>query len=173
MEIDGKMFNVTKTVRHPTADLALFRVDKPLPYVAPIYYAQPEQLVGKGMKLVACGVGGQPMAHGHVISAGSEGQRRSGNNTIAGFGERSLNRNGSILTSKVLLYDLGKGEAGMAPRDSGGGWFTVNGGGYKLIALCAYIQRAPNGSQFDFGATGAGIHLAAYRDWIEQTLKNG
>lgn len=171
LQLDGKFYNVVKQLRHPTADLSLFKLDQPVKYAAPIYYAPAEQLVGKGIKLVSCGVGGIEMkGQGHVITAGSEGTRRSGFNTVSGFGERSLNRGSQVLTSKVLLYDLGKGEAGMAPRDSGGGWFMVAGGNYRLIALCAYISRAPNGSQFDYGAGGAGIHLGAYKDWIESTV---
>jgi hypothetical protein len=171
--LNGQTYSVTTTIKHPSADLALMKVDTALPSWAEMDFSAGPSLFGKAVKIVACGVDGRHNGRGGVdIVPNSEGVRRSGMNRILGQTERPLTLDGGRqLLTRVLTYDLQEGEGGQAARDSGGGWFVQSGGAWKLVAVCAYVASNASGQRYGIGSLGMGTHLGTYREWIEKTMR--
>lgn len=198
---DGKQYPIVQKIIHKAspgepADLAMYRLGKPVPDYAQILLAPFEgalpatSLKGRTVYIVGYGRTAKPRADGKGWEPiqGSEGTRRVATNTID-YTEVDRYNIGSAdqpkwKSSASLVYDLDKpgdpsfstlgtattpDEGGVGAKDSGGGWFVkVNGKNY-LVAISASVGRLAGSkptSDYGYGALGFGVHLTPYRNWI-------
>ena len=203
---DNKPYPIVQKIIHKAAggepaDLALYRLGKPVPVYAPILLAPFEgqssatSLKGHTVYIVGYGRTAKPKANGTGWEPvqNSEGIRRMATNTID-YTEIDRYNIGSAdqpkwKSSACLVYDLDKpgdpsfsslgtaitpDEGGVGAKDSGGGWFVkVNGKSY-LVAISASVGRLAGSkatSDYGYGALGFGVHLTPYRNWIHQVTQ--
>lgn len=193
-EQDGIKYQVLQKINDGNVDLAVYRVQGPLKYAMPIAFrpfSGGNGLSGLVTKLVGWGRTGVRNGNtGWTIQGGTENVKRSGPNVIdAFFPDVQVQVGQNIKTSDCLAYDLDDpqgqnpinvlggasvaGEGGVANFDSGGGWFVMDGGLWRLVANSAYVGTLEGSGvqgNFDFGAVGLGIYLNSYRAWIEATV---
>ncbi len=203
---DGKQYPIVQKIIHKAftgepADLAMYRLGKPVPVYAQILLAPFEcpspagSLKGHTVYIVGYGRTARPRSDGNgwEPEQGSEGVRRMATNTID-YTEVDRYNIGSAdqpkwKSSACLVYDLDKpgdpsfstlgsaitpDEGGVGAKDSGGGWFVkVNGKSY-LVAISASVGRLQGSkatSDYGYGALGFGVHLTPYRGWIYGVTK--
>lgn len=197
----GQQYPIEKKTIHrldsgEPADIALYKLSKPVSTYAPILFAPYNSstggtdlkgrtafLVGFGRtaRLRADGIGWEP-------AAGTEGIKRVATNRIDRVSTERYNigtdTDPKFKSTVCLGYDLDKPgdpsfstlgslfsdrEGGVAAKDSGGGWFVNVGGKDYLVAVSATVGRpkdSPLPTDYSYGAMGFGVHLYNYRGWI-------
>lgn len=199
-EQDGQQFNIVQTVNHPSADLRLYRVDRPVNTMTPLKLDLLPSIPTAAaflspitVTLAGYGQSGTRIATGWGITSGSEGVRRTARNVVDYFSPNiqvQINPN-LLVTSDYLFYDLddpqgvspvnilggpavGTDEGGIWTWDSGGGWFVQDGGRFKQVATSS-IVGAFGGTGVaraqDWGGVGGGVLLQSYATWINGNVQ--
>ena len=197
----GRHYPIEKKTIHKVttgepADLALYKLSKPVTAYMPILFAPYDSATGgielKGRTAFLVGFGRTAKLRGDGIGwdpvTGSEGVKRVATNRLDRVSTERYNI-GTDLDPKYkstvcLGYDIDKpgdpsfstlgslfsdSEGGAAARDSGGGWFVNVGGANYLVAVSATVGRPENSllpTDYSYGAMGFGVHLYNYRGWI-------
>jgi hypothetical protein len=198
VEQNGERYNVVQSVPHPSADLKLYRVDRPLQLAAPIKLdllpsvpTSQQALPGFIATILGYGVSGTATATGYTTNLPSGIRREARNaidyflpNTPVDFG------GGNIKSSDYLVYDLddpagvsgpnimggtavGPDEGGLASLDSGGPFMVLDAGRLRVVAVNSIIGTF-NGTgvarPHDWGGFGAGVNLQSYAGWVLSTI---
>lgn len=171
----GTTVRILERVSEGKADLALYRLEKPVKHFSEPFYSQ--KLRGRVFTMVGYGESGLRFDWGWDGRRGTAGVKRSATNTI------DLQRTFSWgpFRSVTFEYDLDspstKGatpdEGGIAKGDSGCAWFVQEAGRHRVIAVGAYALGNPNsksGKAYEWGAKGLGVSLTAYKGWIQATI---
>jgi hypothetical protein len=186
-----KRFKIKRRFDHKSAggnaDLALYELEQPVSVYSPILFAP---FNGKGglkareFTLVGFGETGIKFAWGLDGRQRTGGVKRSATNRIDAA--QTFTRFAPFRT-EVLVYDLDQGgakslgtlggpatarEGGIGGGDSGGAWYVMEKGKPMVVSVCVYLMGHPKGGPhaFAWGSQGAGVHLYAYRDWIQKTM---
>jgi len=196
LEQNGQIYNILQTVSHPTADIKLFRVDRPIQTAVPLKLdlmpsvpTVQTSLPGIVAKLCGFGLTGTQTATQFTITNGSQGILRSANNAIDLFAPQVAVQIGSnTRTSDYYFYDLDDpagvsgpntiggsaiaGEGGIATWDSGGGWLVQDGARLKLAAINSIVGTFGGGvpSPYHWGGVGGGVCLQSYASWLTSSI---
>ena len=176
---------IKRRIDHPQADLCIYELATPLKEFAPILFSEFKKLKGRELWLVGFGETGEQFDWGFDGRKRTGGKKRSVTNTID---EERLFDRYSRFKSQILVYDLDD-PAGKTPGslgshkatqregiigagDSGSPWFVMEAGKPRVIGISAYLLGNPKGGNraFSWGAQGGGVHLYAYKSWLEATM---
>lgn len=169
--------------KRPNDDLAILELAEPASADIAIHSIAGGRL-SVGLEFTAVGYGGS--GHGDVgatIDASATVKRVGGNNADAFVVDEGGSGN---IEGYVFDFDgpgahnmlggegLGNGvETTFAHGDSGSPAFVRTPGGWALFGINTFIFNPPDGSarSSTFGTGGGGVVVGAYRDWIEQVLR--
>jgi hypothetical protein len=163
LNLEGTTYTAVESITHPTADLRLLRFDTVLPHTTSIYYGP---ILGQQVALAGHGQTAEYTTTGWNFLPGTEGIRRVGFNTITNVATRSYSGY-TVVGAEYTV--LAPGQGGIAPWDSGSGFFVDVGGQWHLAAVSAYIF-GPGGNANVWGAGGGGVYLTEYESWINATV---
>jgi hypothetical protein len=164
-------------------DLAVIKLNSPLPGTIPIYPLYTGSLAGKTLLLVGYGQSGDGV-NGYTVNASFAVKRKGENVVDAFYAEDDPGGGGGneVLRNEVFRFDFdgptGNGSFGgptlgnarettLGGGDSGGPSFVLNGGAYEIAGVNTFTQgfSAPR-----FGSLGGGIAVPAYASWIQSIL---
>ena len=167
-------FSVTSVFNNPTSDLTLFRISTPQSNWARITttdsYHKDVQMVGFGGSGVLNSGG-----TGYDINIGA-GTRRAAPGYVEGYADVQFSASDPLF-SFIVSPLRHNGQGALVGGDSGGGWFMLEDGQYRLVGTNSYIGRFYPGDtgitgnyQFsnspdDFFGSGA-VALIDYKDWL-------
>lgn len=177
-------FDAIQRIEHPTADLAILRFS-PGTFTSwhDIYE---DDMVGQQTYMVGFGLTATLRANGtgwnHV--PGSDLVRRSTTNMIDY--RVAVNLGGGITNSMSIMYDIDNpaggngtsggpaipGEGGVLSGDSGGAFFHLDNGKYRVAGVTSFMADIVQGSQhpldrfLDFGDQGGAADLFTYHQWV-------
>lgn len=177
-------FDAVQRINHPNADLAILRF-------APGTFSSwhdiyDQDMVGQQTYIVGFGLTATLRANGTGWNyvPGSDLVRRSTTNMIDY--RMAVNLGAGITNSMSIMYDLDNpaggngtsgggavdGEGGALPGDSGGAFFHLDNGTYRVAGVTSFMLDVVNGSQdplnrfLDFGDQGGGADLFTYSQWV-------
>ena len=157
-----------------TADLALVRVDNPLPGYYDIFTGDPAPESKLSAVLIGFGYGGTVNVGGasYAFPAGTQRIKRWGTNKID---EEYIATSGSFVYDALrMMFDTGGDdftdyEAGLASYDSGGAVLVKDGEGetatWKLAGTSTFVY----GSSGAYTGSGA-VSVGRYETWINNTI---
>jgi hypothetical protein len=165
-------------------DLALVKLDRPVQKVRPATRYRGKDEVGRTMVKVGYGCIGDGLAG---MSLPPTQERLGGRNVIDAAGG-TLEK--VSVTEDVLVYDfdhpddptwnqLGDPkplelEIGQSVGDSGGGWFVLDNGCWKLVAITSRFlpnRGAPRNNNIPkYGSITAGMRISTANDWIDGVI---
>jgi len=161
--VGGTTYNQDGEFYHPTADLALIRLDAPLPGSYDIYTGGYSALRPQVAMVGYGGVGTIPSSTNFTISSSGRGTQRWGTNQIdalvnytGGFGNANQGFQMLFNTSEPDSTN----EAGVGIGDSGGAVFYDDAGAWKLAGI---MTDASTGGSLD---SILAIDVQQYDSWI-------
>lgn len=181
--IGGTTYTPVETVNHDPvddpdntdpADLALVRVDNPLPdfydmYTGTYPTAPPQRLESL---MVGYGITGTVVDQNNYNPDGSgRGTKRWGRNHIDGTIEYNGASFGTPNQGIYMDFDTEdtKNEAGAAPGDSGGGVFVEDGGTWKLAGIMTDISNSsPDANNYPDRTLA--VNIQEYETWIVSSI---
>jgi len=166
--VDGVTYNQVDEVYHPTADLALVKLDAPLPGYFDMYtgtYPEEEMDRKEGVLIGYGGVGAIPDATNYTVSSTGRGTLRWGYNKID---DEVVYVGGTGKTNSGLrmFFDTADSanEAGVGIGDSGGGVMILDGGVWKVAGI---MVDASTGTATD---SVLAVNIQDYEAWINATV---
>lgn len=153
------------------SDLALIRLDTPLPGYYDVYEDSPRYM---DAVLVGYGLTGTAYSSSYSWTWGTDGTRRWGTNRVD-FVNKTGVHSGMTSDTIRMYYDYSSGtdpyEAGLAVYDSGGGTFVKDPSDdtWKLAGINAYVYSALPSYPGDYRYMDA-VQVENYVTWIENIL---
>lgn len=178
-------FNVVENHVLSGVDLRIVKLDRAMTNYTRILDMD---MTNKQVAIVGFGGTGTTSANGWSLT-GTDGNRHAAQNMVEGIETISFDNSG-VPNWTTWYYELDKqgsgagmygangwitGEGGMAPGDSGGGWFTNYNGNDYLVATNDAIDGAPpGGTSYDYFQRGYAIQLnnPLYSSWIQSFAPN-
>ncbi|MEL6329067.1 MAG: hypothetical protein AAFR38_05360 [Planctomycetota bacterium] len=175
--IDGDYYRVAEVINHPSADMRICRIENhggqpaDLAEWADIYdradeMSRPFVIGGFGKDR-----GADVLYNGMKVGYqwGVRGNLNWGANVVSDtFGLGGSPVPNSLIGARWDPIDTSvPREATVADGDSGCGWFVLDDGQFKLIAITRAVQF---GSQARYGERFDGLRMSAFADWIDSVL---